>query len=63
MELLDIKAVCRLIGGSRPLNPCSVYRYIQRKMWPKPIKVGGNSRWLKDECLAALQAMIGGRNG
>ena len=61
MELLDIKAVCALVGGNRPLNPCSIYRYIQREIWPKPIRVGGNSRWIRSECEQALQDMINGR--
>jgi predicted DNA-binding transcriptional regulator AlpA len=61
MELLDIKAVCRLIGGSRPLNPCSIYRYIAKGIWPKPIKVMGNSRWIKSECDAALASMMEAR--
>jgi len=61
-NLLDIKAVCAMLGGSRPLNPCSIYRYISKGVWPKPIKVGGNSRWVKAECEQALQKMIGGCN-
>jgi predicted DNA-binding transcriptional regulator AlpA len=63
MELLDIKAVCCLFGGSKPLNPCSIYRYIQKGYLPKPVKVGGNSRWRKEEVIAALDKMTGVGHG
>jgi predicted DNA-binding transcriptional regulator AlpA len=59
--LLDRKEVCRLFGGSRPLNPSTVYRHIRLGLIPKPVKVGGSSRWLRSECEAALQAMVNGR--
>jgi hypothetical protein len=39
MDLLDRKAVCRLLGGSRPINPSTLYRNIPR-LFPPPIKVG-----------------------
>jgi predicted DNA-binding transcriptional regulator AlpA len=61
-ELLDRAAVCRLFGGSKPINPSTLYRGIRQGRYPRPIKVGpGASRWLKEECEAALQAMVDGR--
>ncbi len=61
-ELLDRPAVCRYFGGSRPINPATLYRGIRAGRLPAPIKVGpGASRWLRSECEAALQAMIDGR--
>jgi predicted DNA-binding transcriptional regulator AlpA len=57
-HLLDKGEVCRLFGGSRPLNPSTVYRHIRRGIIPKPLKVGGSSRWLRTECEAVLQAML-----
>jgi predicted DNA-binding transcriptional regulator AlpA len=60
--LLDIEAVCAYFGGSRPINPATLYRGIRKGRYPAPIKIGpGSSRWLWNECEAALQAMIAGR--
>lgn len=57
-ELLDLKSVCRLFGGTRPIDPATLYRGIKTKRYPAPIKVGPNtSRWLRSECEAALEAM------
>jgi predicted DNA-binding transcriptional regulator AlpA len=61
-KLLDRDAVCRLIGGTRPINAATLYRGIRKGRYPKPVKVGpGSSRWLRDECEAALQSMVEGR--
>lgn len=61
-DLLDRSAVCRLFGGSRPLNPSTIYRGIRAGRYPAPVKIGpGASRWLRAECEAALRAMIEGR--
>ena len=59
-DLLDIRAVCRLFGGTRPLNPSTVYKGIKRGVFPAPIPVGGphTSRWLRSECEAALAQII-----
>jgi predicted DNA-binding transcriptional regulator AlpA len=59
--ILDEAAVCRLLGGSRSLNPSALYQGIKLGRYPKPIKVGGSSRWLREECELALQAMVGRR--
>jgi predicted DNA-binding transcriptional regulator AlpA len=61
-ELLDLKAVCCLLGGTRPINPATLYRGIRKGHYPAPIKIGpGSSRWLRSECEATLQAMIARR--
>ena len=61
-HLLDRAAVCRLLGGNRPLNASTLYRGIRQGRYPKPVKVGpGSSRWLRSECESALQAMVNGR--
>jgi predicted DNA-binding transcriptional regulator AlpA len=61
-DLLDLKATCSLIGGSRPLHPSTLYRNIRRGIYPAPIKsTPGSSRWLRVEIEAALHAMIAGR--
>jgi predicted DNA-binding transcriptional regulator AlpA len=62
MQLLDRVEVCRFFGGTRPINAATLYRGIHKGHYPAPIKVGpGSSRWLREECEAALQAMVEGR--
>ena len=61
MDLLDRTAVCRFYGGGKPINPSTLYRGIRKGTFPKPIRIGGSSRWIRDECEAALQAMVDGR--
>jgi predicted DNA-binding transcriptional regulator AlpA len=61
-QLLDRGEVCRFFGGSRPINPATLYRGIKALRYPRPIKIGpGSSRWLRSEVEAALQAMVEGR--
>jgi predicted DNA-binding transcriptional regulator AlpA len=61
-ELLDRADTCRFFGGSKPIDPATLYRGIRQGRYPRPIKVGpGSSRWLRSECEAALQLMVEGR--
>ena len=61
-DLLTLRDVCRLFGGSRPINPATLYRGMKLGRYPAPVKIGpGSSRWLRAECEAALAAMIAGR--
>lgn len=62
-DLIDLRECCRLLGGNRPLNPSTLYRYVAKGLWPRPAKVGGNSRWIKSECDEALAKMIAARKG
>jgi predicted DNA-binding transcriptional regulator AlpA len=57
-ELLDRTAACEFFGG---LHPSSLYRGIRAERFPKPVKIGALSRWLRSECEAALARMIEGR--
>ena len=60
--LLDRDEVCRWFGGSKPIDPATLYRGIRKGRYPAPVKVGpGSSRWLLAECQVALQAMVEGR--
>jgi predicted DNA-binding transcriptional regulator AlpA len=59
--LLDLDAVCAYFGGSRPLHQSTLYRGIRKGRYPAPIKVGGSSRWLWNECEAALARMVEAR--
>jgi len=61
-ELLDKAAVLRLFGGTKPLNPSTLYRQIKLGRIPRPIHVGGSSRWLREELEAALKVMMEGRS-
>jgi predicted DNA-binding transcriptional regulator AlpA len=52
-DLLDRDATCRFFGGTRPINPATLYRGVRKGRYPKPVKVGpGSSRWRE----AALSA-------
>jgi predicted DNA-binding transcriptional regulator AlpA len=58
MDLLDRRAVCRLLGGSRPINASTIYRLIRRGLLPRPLKLGGSSRWVRSEIEAVLAALV-----
>jgi len=60
-DLLDRREVCRFFGGSRPLNPATLYRGIRKGLFPQPVRVGGSSRWLRAECETALGAIVESR--
>lgn len=60
--LLDRRAVCALLGGSKPINPSTLYRGIRKGRYPPPVKVGpGSSRWVRSECEAVLRGLMDGR--
>jgi predicted DNA-binding transcriptional regulator AlpA len=61
-ELLNKREVCFFFGGSKPINPATLYRGIRQGRYPRPVKVGpGSSRWLRSECENALRSMVDGR--
>jgi predicted DNA-binding transcriptional regulator AlpA len=62
MDLLDKRQVCRLFGGSRPIDPATLYRNIRKGVFPKPIHVAGSSRWLRSEVEACLRLMSEARS-
>jgi predicted DNA-binding transcriptional regulator AlpA len=56
MQLLKLKEALIFFGG---INASTLYRGIKLGRYPAPVKVGPqSSRWLLEECEAALQAMI-----
>jgi predicted DNA-binding transcriptional regulator AlpA len=63
IELLARQEVCRFFGGSRPIDAATLYRGIRKGRYPRPVKIGASSRWLRQECEAALATMIEGRAG
>jgi predicted DNA-binding transcriptional regulator AlpA len=60
-DLLDRGAVCRFFGGTKPIDAATLYRGIRKGRYPRPVKVGGSSRWLRSECEIALKVMVEGR--
>lgn len=63
-ELIDIKAVCREIGGSRPVAPCTVYRAIARGDFDPPIHpTPGISRWFRNRTRAYARRAMNGESG
>jgi predicted DNA-binding transcriptional regulator AlpA len=57
-DLLDIEAVCRFFGGTKPLHPATIYRGLGTR-YPRPIRVSPNiNRWLRSECVEALKAIL-----
>jgi hypothetical protein len=62
--LMDKDETCRFFGGAnRPINAATLYRGMQTGRYPKPIHPGANSsRWIKSECMAALQQIIAERD-
>jgi predicted DNA-binding transcriptional regulator AlpA len=57
-ELLNRRAVCAYFGG---INASTLYRGIRQGRFPRPIRVGGSSRWLASECEAVLRGMMEAR--
>ncbi len=61
-ELLDRTEVCGFFGGTKPIDPATLYRGIRKGRYPRPVRIGPNSsRWLRSECETALRAMVEGR--
>jgi predicted DNA-binding transcriptional regulator AlpA len=61
--LLDADAACRLLGGSRPINPATLYRGIKAGIFPRPVKIAPNiARWRKSELEAAIASRIAERD-
>jgi predicted DNA-binding transcriptional regulator AlpA len=62
-ELLDMYEACRVIGGSRPINPATLWRGVKAGRYAKPIKVGPQAvRWRRSELMANIQRMIDERD-
>jgi predicted DNA-binding transcriptional regulator AlpA len=63
-ELLDVYEACRFIGGTRPVNPATLWRGTKAGRYPKPIKIGPQSvRWRRSELQACIERMIAARDG
>jgi predicted DNA-binding transcriptional regulator AlpA len=58
-RLLDRRSVCAFFGN---IHPATIYRHIRDGRIPRPVKVGGSSRWVRSECEQALSKMLEARN-
>jgi predicted DNA-binding transcriptional regulator AlpA len=62
-ELLDCYEACKFIGGSRPINPATLWRGVKAGRYSRPIKIGPQSvRWRRSELQADLDRMIAERD-
>jgi predicted DNA-binding transcriptional regulator AlpA len=62
-ELLDCFAACAFLGGSRPINPSSLWRGVKAGRYSQPIKIGPQSvRWRRSELQADINRMIAERD-
>ena len=62
LELLDIRAVCTRLGGTRPVHPSTVYRKVKAGELPKPVRLGWVARWRADEVDAMVQRAADARD-
>jgi predicted DNA-binding transcriptional regulator AlpA len=55
----DIGVVCKFFGGSKPLDPATVYRGVKSGRFPPPYHPSpGISRWDPGECHEARAAQL-----
>jgi predicted DNA-binding transcriptional regulator AlpA len=60
--LLDVYEACRFIGGSRPINPATLWRGVKSGRFSKPIKIGAQAvRWRRSELSADIERMAAER--
>jgi predicted DNA-binding transcriptional regulator AlpA len=63
-ELLDIHGACRFIGGSRPINPATLWRGVRAGRFSKPIKISAQAvRWRRSELEADIERLTAERDG
>ncbi len=59
----DIDTVCQFFGGTKPINPSTVYRGVKAGRIPPPYQpTPGISRWVPDECRDARRKQIAERD-
>lgn len=52
-DFLDVKAACAALGGSRPIHPATLYRWIRAGRISPPVKLGPNTRRFSRRALLA----------
>jgi predicted DNA-binding transcriptional regulator AlpA len=62
-DLLDLYETCRFIGGSRPINPATLWRGVKSGRYARPIKIGAQAvRWRRAELQEDINRMIAERD-
>ena len=56
--LISVRTVAQLIDG----HPSSVWRRVADGTLPKPIKIGGMTRWSRAEIEAVIEAALAARD-
>ena len=63
-EHLDEEAACKFIGGTRPINPATLWRGVKAGRYSKPIKISAQAvRWRRRELAADIERMAAERDG
>jgi predicted DNA-binding transcriptional regulator AlpA len=63
-ELLDVDEACRFIGGTRPINPATLWRGVKSGRYSRPINISPQLvRWRRSELQADIDRMIAERDG
>jgi predicted DNA-binding transcriptional regulator AlpA len=62
-ELLDCYAACVFLGGSKPINPATLWRGIKAGRYSAPIKIGPQSRrWRRSDLQGDIDRMVAERD-
>jgi len=62
-DLLDVHAACKFLGGSRPINPATLWRGVKAGRYSRPIKVGAQAvRWRRNDLVADIDRMVAERD-
>jgi predicted DNA-binding transcriptional regulator AlpA len=62
-DLLDVYEACRVIGGSRPINPATLWRGVRDGRYSKPIRISRQGvRWKRGELLRDIERMTAERD-
>jgi predicted DNA-binding transcriptional regulator AlpA len=55
-EYLDVKAACRFIGGTKPINPSTLWRGVKERRYSPPDPIGPNMvRWRRSQLARDLE--------
>lgn len=58
--LMDVRQVAKVAGN---VSVATVWRHTSSGKLPKPIKIGGSTRWLTSEIKEFLSQRVAARNG
>ena len=63
-EYLDTKAACRFIGGSKPINPSTLWRNVKLGRYSPPDYIGPNMvRWSRNKLKRDLERVAAEKAG